>query len=174
MVLSEFEKNEILRYLREHENIKNKSKLDLFQKGQIFSHLSKVDKEINPDLEKDIFEDIEKHEKELDIRSTSAAVISVFGEIGVVDYVNEIQSNRARIETLSAGTISGVISYVSGNIHQMSNFPAINGAGKNISSIFVFKLYRDDNIVTGDVLASDIDIHYLKDGFGSRKIGSKY
>lgn len=66
MLLSEFEKNEILKYLREYKNKKNKPKIDLFEKGQIFSHLSKVDKEINPKLgkKKDYFEDISECEIE--------------------------------------------------------------------------------------------------------------
>jgi hypothetical protein len=29
------------------------------------------------------------------------------------------------------------------------------------------KLYRDDNVVTGDVLLKEFDIHYQIDGLGS-------
>ena len=36
-----------------------------------------------------------------------------------------------------------------------------------ISALLEFKLYRNDNVVTGDVLGKEFDIHYQKDSIGS-------
>jgi hypothetical protein len=61
-----------------------------------------------------------------------------------------------------------VVTYSSGTIHQISNNPLpINGYGKGISSMMVCKLYRDDNVVAGDVLTDQFDLHIQIDGFGS-------
>ena len=58
--------------------------------------------------------------------------------------------------------------YVSGSIQQINyNDEPIAGTGKTISSILLCKLYRDDNVYTGDALAYQFDIHYEIDGFGS-------
>lgn len=43
----------------------------------------------------------------------------------------------------------------------------ISGVGKKISSILKIKLFRTDNTYTGDFLASQFDIHYQIDAFGS-------
>lgn len=46
----------------------------------------------------------------------------------------------------------------------------IDGSGiTGVSSILDIKLYRDDNVVTGDVLVKEFDIHYLVDADGSRQ-----
>lgn len=70
--------------------------------------------------------------------------------------------------TLTAG--AGYFTYPgSGSILQQSNFPAINGSGIDLISSFLdIKLYRDDNLVTGDVLAKEFDIHFEIDTIGSR------
>jgi hypothetical protein len=47
------------------------------------------------------------------------------------------------------------------------NSDPIAGTGKTISSILLCKLYRDDNVYTGDALAYQFDIHYEIDSFGS-------
>ena len=60
------------------------------------------------------------------------------------------------------------ITYVSGTLHQLLSASAhIDGTGMKISSIFKVKLYRDDNVYTGDILVSDLDIHYREDTNGS-------
>ena len=76
-------------------------------------------------------------------------------------------------------TNTGVFTYTSGSMAQISSFPAISGAEnttggglspgeKNISSILLVKLYRDDNVVSGYVLGFQFDVHYEKDTQGSR------
>lgn len=67
-----------------------------------------------------------------------------------------------------------VFPYVSGNIHQINtNSAGIDGTGKTISSILLIKLYRDDSVVAGDVLAYQFDIHYEIDSLGSNTEYSK-
>lgn len=63
---------------------------------------------------------------------------------------------------------SYVTSYVAGATHNiLHNSSPISGSGKTMSSLFKCKLYRDDNVYTGDMLASQFDIHIEKDSFGS-------
>ena len=58
--------------------------------------------------------------------------------------------------------------YVSGSISQIiKGASGISGVGKGISSILKIKLYRDDNVYTGDMLADQFDIHIEIDAFGS-------
>ena len=58
--------------------------------------------------------------------------------------------------------------YVSGSIHQiLKNATGIDGTGKTISSLLEIKLYRTDNVVTGDLLAKQFDVHIEIDGLGS-------
>jgi hypothetical protein len=59
-------------------------------------------------------------------------------------------------------------------IMQLIPFPYIDApANEAISSHLEFNLYRDDNIITGDVLFKYVDFHYEKDGDGSREEFSK-
>lgn len=61
-----------------------------------------------------------------------------------------------------------VVTYSSGSIHQISkSTAAISGTGKGISSILLCKLYRDDNVYTGDALTFQMDFHVEKDTLGS-------
>ena len=62
---------------------------------------------------------------------------------------------------------SEVFTYVSGDLTQISIFPEIPIAGYGTSALFDFILYRDDNVVTGDVLMKSFDFHYQIDCFGS-------
>lgn len=39
----------------------------------------------------------------------------------------------------------------------------------DLSSIILCKLYRDDNLTMGDVLAWELDFHYVIDSRGSRQ-----
>lgn len=59
--------------------------------------------------------------------------------------------------------------YTSGNMLQIVGFPEIDGNKINsLSSMMDIKLWRDDAVVTGDVLVKEFDIHYLLDGDGSQ------
>jgi len=67
-----------------------------------------------------------------------------------------------------------VFTYTSGSIAQIVNFPTIDGSGINaVSSIIEIRLYRDDNVVSGDVLTKEFDIHYEIDTIGSRQLMAK-
>lgn len=73
-------------------------------------------------------------------------------------------------------TLDGIYPYTSGEIHQMSSFPAISGSGKKISSILLIQLFR--SVMTGDpsgdVAAYQLDLHYRKNMTpGSRQEGVK-
>lgn len=71
--------------------------------------------------------------------------------------------------TLSTANGNGpVFSYTSGTILQIMGFPAIDMSGIRISAIMDIIVYRDDNVVTGDVLGKEFDIHYQIDSNGSR------
>ena len=60
--------------------------------------------------------------------------------------------------------------YTSGSILQIAEFPEIDGSAIDmVSSIIDIKLYRDDNVVSGDVLLKEFDIHFQRDTFGSRQ-----
>jgi len=74
--------------------------------------------------------------------------------------------------TITASTFS--TTYVEGSILQVVGFPAIRGSGiTTLSSILEIKLYRDDDVVTGDVLVKEFDIHYQIDSPGSGRITQK-
>lgn len=62
----------------------------------------------------------------------------------------------------------GVFDYTSGAIMQIGAFvEVLPPASEDVSSNFDLRLYRDDNDVTGDVLAKFIDLHYQIDSLGS-------
>lgn len=64
----------------------------------------------------------------------------------------------------------GVFTWSSGSLLQIATFPAVSApASETISSNIDIKLYRDDNDVTGDVLAKYVDLHYQIDSLGSRQ-----
>lgn len=71
----------------------------------------------------------------------------------------------ASFTTISTST--GVFPYVSGNLAQISAFAEIDGAGMGLSSILLIKFYRNDNVVSGDVLGFELDIHYRSDDPGT-------
>ena len=65
---------------------------------------------------------------------------------------------------------SQAFTYTSGSLLQICSFPEIVGSAiDSVSSIFEAKIYRDDDVVTGDVLAKEFDIHYQIDQLGSRQ-----
>ena len=58
--------------------------------------------------------------------------------------------------------------YLGGNFHQINDNPiGIDGTGKNISSMILIQLFRNDNVYIGDALTYQFDIHYQVDSFGS-------
>jgi len=58
----------------------------------------------------------------------------------------------------------------SGDMLQIIDFPEIPApADENVSSNIDLIFYRDDNIISGDVLVKFIDFHFQKDGDGSRQ-----
>lgn len=64
----------------------------------------------------------------------------------------------------------GIFTWSSGSILQIATFPAVSApANETVSSNLDIKLYRDDNDVTGDVLAKYVDLHYQINSFGSRE-----
>ena len=67
-----------------------------------------------------------------------------------------------------------VMPYTSGRIEQLlSGTTGISGTGKTVSSILIIKLYRSDNVYSGDIATFSFDIHYERDSMGSRTIYSK-
>jgi len=76
----------------------------------------------------------------------------------------------AAFTTISTADGDGpVFTWTSGELLQIQGFPAIDMTGYNLSCIMDIKVYRDDNVVTGDVLTKEFDIHYQSDGDGSRQ-----
>jgi len=81
-------------------------------------------------------------------------------------------------ETVPAGftTLTAnnrIYTWAAGNLHQYDEFAFIDGSSINdVSSIFLIKVYRDDNIDAGagggDALAFEFDIHYQSDTLGSK------
>jgi hypothetical protein len=68
-----------------------------------------------------------------------------------------------------------VFEYTSGSILQILPFPVTAGVDTNssaVSTIFDFILYRDDNVVTGDVTLKSFDLHYAMDRLGSDELYS--
>jgi len=77
-------------------------------------------------------------------------------------------------------TKTGIKTWESGNLHQVSSFGIINGAAnssgggisansKGISSILLIMIYRLDNVVYGNVSGFQFDVHFEKDIDGSRQ-----
>jgi len=59
--------------------------------------------------------------------------------------------------------------WTSGDLANIATFPEIEGTSMKLSSIFEVRIYRDDNVVSGDVLVKEFDIHYQIDSNGSRQ-----
>ena len=97
-------------------------------------------------------------------------------------WFNNDESIPASFTTLTSNT--GVHTYTSGSMAQISSFGAVNGAAnsdggglsptsKTISSLLLIKVYRNDNIVTGNVLGFQFDIHIEKNSIGSHSAFAK-
>jgi len=58
--------------------------------------------------------------------------------------------------------------YSSGSILQIATWAAIDlSAISGLSAFFDIRVYRDDNVVAGDILGKGFDIHYIHDSIGS-------
>ena len=67
-----------------------------------------------------------------------------------------------------------VFEYSSGSILQIATFPEIDGSTiDTVSSMMDIRFYRDDNVVSGDILGKEFDIHYQVDSQGSVQEFSK-
>lgn len=71
--------------------------------------------------------------------------------------------------TISTSGQTPVFTYPgSGSIIQLVSFPSISAPiDENVSANLDLIFYRDDNVVTGDVLVKFIDYHFEKDSVGS-------
>ncbi len=66
------------------------------------------------------------------------------------------------------GTLVGSQTWSSGLLHRIvQGSGGLDGTGKTLSSILQIKLYRDDNVYSGDCLAVSFDLHFQIDSFGS-------
>lgn len=84
----------------------------------------------------------------------------------------EVGSSVPAFTTITSTTVA--VTYASGSIHQLLMFPEIDGSSiDHVSSILDIQLWRDDNVVSGDVLVKEFDIHYRNDTLGSLEESSK-
>jgi hypothetical protein len=63
-----------------------------------------------------------------------------------------------------------VFTYTSGTILQISRFPEIDLDALNLDGLSIFFdviFWREDNLITGDVLMKGFDFHFQEDGMGS-------
>ena len=78
--------------------------------------------------------------------------------------------------TISTADGAGIVfPYTSGSILQILPFPDIAAiSNEAISSNLEMKLYRDDNVISGDVLVKYFDFHFQNDGSGSKQEYTKW
>jgi hypothetical protein len=95
---------------------------------------------------------------------TSAAVAVWKADIRITE-------NEAAPGGFTTYTSTGLsFSYTSGTLLQIATWDSIDWAAiDSVSALVDVVLYRDDNVVTGDVLAKSFDLHILKDTPGSRQ-----
>jgi hypothetical protein len=81
-----------------------------------------------------------------------------------------VPSAWTTISTNDVGGGAGSFVYTSGSLLQICHFPSIQAPTlEGLSANLDIKLYRNDNVVTGDVLVKYIDVHYEIDTDGSRE-----
>lgn len=91
-----------------------------------------------------------------------------------IDYRWYNNSGDPTVDFTTVATTGLTFTYSSGSILQIANFAAISPpANEGLSSMLDIRLYRDDNVVTGDVLVKEFDLHYMQTGFGSVDLGTK-
>ena len=89
-----------------------------------------------------------------------------------IDYrfYNNGTAADAAFTTISTDDGSGpVFSYTSGTILQIIPFEPVALLGMLPSMYYDIRLYRDDNVVAGDVPLKSFDFHYERDFLGSRE-----
>jgi hypothetical protein len=87
----------------------------------------------------------------------------------------EIPSVWTTLNTSDEGGSSGAFPYTSGIILQIAKFPAIPAPlAEGVSANLDVKFYRNDNLVTGDVLTKYVDFHFAIDSLGSNEEYVKY
>jgi hypothetical protein len=101
------------------------------------------------------------------------------GEVAIPNFVceyrwyNNGQSPSAGFVSVETDNGAGpIFTYPgSGLMLQIIQFPEISFpiGNEGLSANFEFKMYRDDNRVTGDVLTKYVDYHYQMDSDGSRE-----
>ena len=82
-------------------------------------------------------------------------------EYKIINSGGVVPSSFTKIETNT-----GLFAYASGSIQQLSSFPAVTGPD-GLSGLMLCKIYRDDDVVAGDVLAFEFDIHVQMNAPGS-------
>ena len=70
-------------------------------------------------------------------------------------------------------TYEAILPYTSGTILQILEFPEIFVSGLGSSAWYDMILYRNDNVVSGDVLVKGFDFHARFDDLGSRQVINK-
>lgn len=83
--------------------------------------------------------------------------------------IKVIQPNEASPGSFTTyNSATGSFSYTSGTLHQITDLGDVDmSAVDGVSAIILGKLWRDDNLTTGDVKAWAIDFHYQVDNPGS-------
>lgn len=66
---------------------------------------------------------------------------------------------------------TNIVTYVSGSLHQIAEFPPIDGTGKTLSSMFDVRIERDgdNDTFNGSLLFKQFDIHIQIDKLGSKE-----
>jgi len=76
--------------------------------------------------------------------------------------------------TISTELETPIFTYTSGSIIQILPFPDISApASEGVSANLDMIFYRDDDVVSGDVLMKFLDYHFIRDDFGSREVYAK-
>lgn len=83
-------------------------------------------------------------------------------------YSGPNQLGATNMLDIFVGPATNVLPYTGGTMMQLADLPDISGAANtNVSSNIRIKLYRRGSFGTGNVTATDLDMHYQVDGFGS-------
>jgi hypothetical protein len=132
----------------------------------------------NDASEKVYVNDQMSHEKKLDMAiKMHVHFVQDSSDIPIFKIDYRLYKNGQSIPNFTTIDTSGeslVYTYVSGSIIQIIPFPDISAPlNETISANLDMIFYRDDNVVSGDVLVKFVDYHYEKDMNGSREEYSK-
>lgn len=96
----------------------------------------------------------------------TSALVPVFK----ADYKFYNNGTTPPVSFTNISTTEVVFPYVSGSILQIIRFPVITApTNEGLSANLDLKIYRQDNVVTGDVLVKFIDYHFEMDDDGSQQ-----